>query len=435
MSDQPDSSAPDLSDHIDPETDEFQAESGVESAPDRPWRLAEALKALLEQVNEAFPRRSKLSDGTIGDLAHRQRPSDHNPNIVDGGFGVVTALDITHDPAKGCDAGAIAEALRRSQDARIKYIISNRRIASSDAIGTVPAWTWRAYTKPNPHEKHVHVSVKATKAAYDDAGPWALPAAGAAVEMADGETGPAENEAAIRAALQALGASRKPLLATLLEAQEAIGVLLARHADDARAKAIDLDATEASAPTLGELRDGYRRLWAGCSINAAKAGEVAFHRRKILAGRASYEQVSAQTQAPWWFIGIVHALEASFNFNGHLHNGDPLGARTVQVPRGRPPQWNPPTDWVSSAVDAITFDGNAGVDIWSIEVALFRFERYNGFGYRSRGINSPYLWSFSNQYARGKFVKDGVFDPDAVSRQCGAAVMLKALVEAGDVDI
>jgi lysozyme family protein len=48
-------------------------------------------------------------------------------------------------------------------------------------------------------------------------------------------------------------------------------------------------------------------------------------------------------------------------------------------------------------------------------------------GYRRRGVPSPYLWSFSNLYTKGKFVADGHFDANAVSAQCGAAVMLKAL--------
>jgi lysozyme family protein len=43
-------------------------------------------------------------------------------------------------------------------------------------------------------------------------------------------------------------------------------------------------------------------------------------------------------------------------------------------------------------------------------------------------VPTPYLWSFSSLYEKGKFVADGVFDPAAVSKQCGAAVMLKAVL-------
>ena len=55
-------------------------------------------------------------------------------------------------------------------------------------------------------------------------------------------------------------------------------------------------------------------------------------------------------------------------------------------------------------------------------------------GYYSCGINSPYLWSYFNHYTKGKFVADHKYDPNAVSKQCGTAVMLKALETAGIVD-
>ena len=40
---------------------------------------------------------------------------------------------------------------------------------------------------------------------------------------------------------------------------------------------------------------------------------------------------------------------------------------------------------------------------------------------------SPYLWSFSEHYQRGKYATDGRFDANLVSKQCGAAVLLKQL--------
>jgi peptidoglycan hydrolase-like protein with peptidoglycan-binding domain len=134
----------------------------------RPWRVAESLLQLRSQINERYPNRNKSADGTVGDAAHQSRTSDHNPHIVDGTHGVVSALDITHDPKGGCDAHAIAEWLRTQKDTRIKYVISNRRIFSS----TTQAWTWRKYSGSNPHTSHFHVSVKATKGHYDSKAEW-----------------------------------------------------------------------------------------------------------------------------------------------------------------------------------------------------------------------------------------------------------------------
>jgi lysozyme family protein len=237
-------------------------------------------------------------------------------------------------------------------------------------------------------------------------------------------------------------AARRPLLERLVNLQEGTagltvdageGDLLSRYNRFVQ-DPVQEGELEA-APLLESLKSEYEMLYASCQIRPEHKGEVAWHRQKLLQYRACYESVAAKTGAPWWFIGIVHALEASFNFNGHLHNGDPLSGRTIQVPRGRPPVWNPPNDWESSAIDAINYQRFGGLTDWDLASALYRWESYNGWGYHPKGIHSPYLWSFSNHYTKGKFVQDGKYDPDAVSRQCGAAVMLRALQDAGIVTI
>lgn len=113
------------------------------------WRLAKSLETLRNQVNSAYPNRSKISDGTIGDSAHAKTPSDHNPNAN----GVVCALDLTHH-AGYFDAHALAEVLIRNRHPNLKYVISNSRIASA-ATG----WNWVKYSGSNPHSKHIHISV------------------------------------------------------------------------------------------------------------------------------------------------------------------------------------------------------------------------------------------------------------------------------------
>jgi lysozyme family protein len=186
--------------------------------------------------------------------------------------------------------------------------------------------------------------------------------------------------------------------------------------------------------TFDDLKADYLRLFESCVVRLEYVGQVAWHVQKLKEGRANYERVGTLAKIPWYFIGIVHGLEASFRFSGHLHNGDPLSARTVHVPAGRPQVWNPPNDWNSSAIDALTVEGFTGKSDWGLARELYRWEAYNGFGSRARGINTPYLWSFSTHYERGKFKSDGHWDPNLVSRQCGAAVMLHALIDAGQVD-
>lgn len=134
------------------------------------WRVAHALEQLLQQINELYPSRSSLSDGTIGDTRHCPGSSDHCPNIN----GVVTAFDCTHDPKNGCDMEEITEKIRSSQDSRIKYVIYNRRMFSSYPMNDVPAWAWRSYNGSNPHIKHAHFSVVGDPAKYDDKSEWTL---------------------------------------------------------------------------------------------------------------------------------------------------------------------------------------------------------------------------------------------------------------------
>jgi hypothetical protein len=133
------------------------------------WREAESLRTLRLQLNEAFPKRSKLSDGGIGDARHATSNSDHNPHIKDRrGVGVYTARDFTHDPKTGIDCNWLAETLVRNRDPRVKYIIWNKRIISSK----VSPWTWRPYSGANSHSKHLHISVDPVL--YDRPAKWRL---------------------------------------------------------------------------------------------------------------------------------------------------------------------------------------------------------------------------------------------------------------------
>lgn len=186
-----------------------------------------------------------------------------------------------------------------------------------------------------------------------------------------------------------------------------------------------------------DLKEEYRELFDSCVIRSSKQNTVKWHRQMLLQNRPRYEAIAAKFGSmPWWFVGIVHGLEASFDFRKHLHNGDTLTARTVNVPTGHPIAGNPPFTWEESALDALTLKRLDRINAWSLERCLYLLESFNGFGYRQhRGIHSPYLWSFSTHYTRGKYTRDRHYDPNAVSRQCGAAVMVRDLANAGIIDV
>ena len=135
------------------------------------WRVAPALDTLLGQLNALAPRRSKASDGSIGDAAHRTGTSDHNPRMI-AGQNLVSARDFTHDPANGLDCNVLADALRLGRDSRVKYVIWANRIMSGSS-GPQP-WIWRPYRGANPHTKHLHLSVVGDARSLNAAA-WKLP--------------------------------------------------------------------------------------------------------------------------------------------------------------------------------------------------------------------------------------------------------------------
>lgn len=119
---------------------------------------APAILALLQQVNAAFPSRSRASDGICGDARHQASVSDHNQG---------NAVDITLDAANGPDLEELARVLL--QDPRCAYVIFRTRIANPDKVGGA----WRPYKGANAHNHHLHLSIRAPR--RNDASPWKLP--------------------------------------------------------------------------------------------------------------------------------------------------------------------------------------------------------------------------------------------------------------------
>ena len=183
---------------------------------------------------------------------------------------------------------------------------------------------------------------------------------------------------------------------------------------------------------LGQLTQDYTLCWAACQVTGTRRPDVEKSADALLKGESRYRAVSARTNhVPWQLIGIIHGLECGYDFFKHLHNGDSLAAPTHHEPPGRPPGWDGSRTWEDSAVDAITFEKLNGIANWTLPAVLYALEGFNGFGYRTHNVRSPYLWSCSNLYTTGKFVADHDFNDNAVSRQVGAAVILKVLEQRG----
>lgn len=123
------------------------------------YRLSPSLVQLFNEANKVAPFRRRDSDGSVGDLAHQSRVSDHNPQ-ESGAIDWIDGLDITHDPANGMDIHArlreVARNVQSGIETRVSYLISKGQIFSQRA----GVWAWRKYTGSSPHTAHGHISVK-----------------------------------------------------------------------------------------------------------------------------------------------------------------------------------------------------------------------------------------------------------------------------------
>jgi lysozyme family protein len=175
---------------------------------------------------------------------------------------------------------------------------------------------------------------------------------------------------------------------------------------------------------LVALKAANARRWANARLTRVFS-PVAKH---LVApeAKARYQAVSAKTGVPWAFIAVAHERESSQNWNGSLAQGDPWNRVSVHVPAGR----GPFRSWEEAAIDALVNCAPfaARNRDWSIGGTLTMLEQYNGLGYAARGRPSPYVWSGTDQYVSGKYVRDGVYDPNVVDSQLGCAGLLIAMI-------
>lgn len=173
----------------------------------------------------------------------------------------------------------------------------------------------------------------------------------------------------------------------------------------------------------------YQKLWDTMHI-VRDDKELSRLSAKIKLSEQMYRKVEVETGVPWQMVAVIHEREAGEQDIGRwlcvLHNGEKIigtGRKTSLVPAGRGPFY----DWVQAAIDALQLQGFHKITDWSVARVLWALEPFNGYGYRNKGLRSPYLWASTNHQQLGKYVRDGVFDPNVMDSQIGCAALLKYL--------
>lgn len=175
--------------------------------------------------------------------------------------------------------------------------------------------------------------------------------------------------------------------------------------------------------SINALSQANAKRWSVAKLT--RASEYKLPVAKITAAQNRYENIQSRTGVDWRFVACTHYRESDLNFNTQLGQGDPLNRVSVNVPKGR----GPFSSFEDGAYDALVECAPyaARIKDWSLPGMLTVLEMYNGLGYAKRGQPSPYVWSGTDQYTSGKYIRDGVYDPHTVDRQLGVAGLITLL--------
>ena len=169
----------------------------------------------------------------------------------------------------------------------------------------------------------------------------------------------------------------------------------------------------------------YQQLWDKREVtNAIHDDDVSAIVDRILDNMERYVGVVRGTNVPAGWVYLAHAMEASCDFTKQIFNGAKFGkpvAAGASI-------YGPWTSWEDSVRDAISYGKLSLIKNWDFETLFGELEEWNGWGYAYKGKNSPYICSgLESGRGVGKFVADGKYDPNAVSQQPGAMLILHML--------
>ena len=179
----------------------------------------------------------------------------------------------------------------------------------------------------------------------------------------------------------------------------------------------------------------HEKLWDTAEIKPSQVFRIDKSIGIYLDNKKRYKNIEEMRDGgvPAAVVFVLHGRESTWNFKKHLHEGSPLTGRTKWIPKGRPKTGNPPFTFEESAEDALYILKSLEKINWSrCDDALYNIEKYNGLGYlKYRNINSPYLWSGTNHYSKGKYVADGKYSSSAADKQLGTCSILLRMIDRG----
>ncbi len=143
--------------------------------------------------------------------------------------------------------------------------------------------------------------------------------------------------------------------------------------------------------------------------------------------RFEWADIEYRTGVPRLWGMASFERESSSDYSRSPAQGDRWDKISVNVPRGLGPYrcWGDACE-AAYAIDKLDEVGKAN---WSWARACYEGELYNGFGPRTHGRHTGYLWSWTNVYMGGKYVADGKWDPDHRDEQCGMVPMMAVLLK------
>jgi len=155
------------------------------------------------------------------------------------------------------------------------------------------------------------------------------------------------------------------------------------------------------------------------AVNATAERLVAF----IDAGRYDAGCKATGVSIPW--AAASFEREGSSNFNLNPAQGWPLSSKSRDVPYN-----GPFTTWTAAQIAAYQIDclDKIGAANWTWARNCYEGELFNGFGPRLHGRHTGYLWAGTSIYNGGKYIGDGVWDPNVIDQQLGIVPMIYAIV-------